>query len=351
MEGLAGQAAPKTAGDTRGVRGPRLRTVVGVLVIGVIFAVVARALSDEAGVGLTVGVVFVIAGVGSRVCVLNKERLGAILKPALVGPDSDRDSSKGWGNLDDPDAMRDWLLDQRKGQLEMRTSLRLWRALWLVFAIVAVAVFWWIDLALPYEPSIFDLVFAGFLVFLCLLGFLFSRARLQAMNADLQVMEYEILALSLDGKHERTAASLFFKHQFEVKRYYDQNLRQNAHVFVLGTLCVLAGLAAVAGAAAWIGLSEDRDGWTNAVAFLGAVGALLSGGVAAIYIQMHSRTGDALKEFHRRLVITNRLHFAYLLTAMDSDQSQRAALTAEIVKAACRDGEPSEPMIRASGTT
>jgi len=202
------------------------------------------------------------------------------------------------------------------------------------FAVIAGL--WWTERVLGVEAANVDVAFAGFLAFASLIAFLFTRARLLEMNEDFQATDYELLILNLETDRERTAASLFFKHQFELKRYYDQNLRQNSQVFALGTICVIAGLATVIGAAYFVVEAKDQELAVQiAVAALGAAGGVLAGVVATIFIKMYVGTGTALREFHRRLVATNRLHFANLLTATVSTKSQREALIEKVIQAAC----------------
>jgi hypothetical protein len=294
------------------------------------------------GAGLTVAVCGSLLAIAWAAVGTHQTEWKEALKPALFRPSHRwRDGEKDpFPTLGDREEWERWLHQERSGQVEMRASLRLWRVIWLIGAVVVWAALWWSDRVLFVDLSAIDVAFAGVLSFVFLLGFFFTRARLKEMNADVQATDYEILVLRMDDTRERTAASLFFKHQFDLRRYYDQNLRQNGQVFVLGTLCVLAGLATVAAAAAWIAFGENDEKTVQVtVGMLGAIGGLLSGGIATIFIRMHVGTGTALREFHRRLVATNRLHFANLLIAMVSSPRKRTALTADLVKAACNDGE------------
>lgn len=328
-----------------GLSGTRLKLVVVIAACMVVVGVGAWLIvGDPLRAGLTTvvgGALLAAAWVGIST---RQTDLVEALKPALFGPTSQRGDAEGpFPYLNDPKEWELWLRLQRSGQDEMRASLRLWRVIWLIGAVVVPAALWWSDRVMLVDLSTIDIAFAGFLSFIFLLGFFFTRARLKEMNADVQATDYEILVLSMEQTRERTAANLFFKHQFDLRRYYDQNLHQNGQVFALGTLCVLAGLATVAAAAAWVAFGESDELTVQiTVGMLGAIGGLLSGGIATIFIRMHVGTGTALREFHRRLVATNRLHFANLLIAMVSSPRKRAALTADLVKAACVDGETSQ---------
>lgn len=340
-----GECDPKGSEGTS--PGPRALGMVLAGAVAVVLGASAWELFDLA-IGLTVGLVVSLISFSALGLYGARARLRDVLKPALLGPRNQRDEESGeYQELWDRKRMSAWLQKERAGQHELRASLRLWRVLWLIGAFVVVLSLWWIDRVLQVGLTGVDLGFAGFLVFIFLFGFLLTRARLQEMNADFQATDYEILVLNLKEGHERTAASLFFKHQFELKRYYDQNLRQNGQVFALGALCVLAGLGIVAGAAAWIVINSDSALAVQvAVGMLGAVGGILAGGIATIFIRMYVGTGTALREFHRRLVATNRLHFANLLTATVASPRKRTKLTAELVKAACKDGEGERPAQR-----
>lgn len=338
-------SAKQTSGGDTGTGRRRGAVVPIAAIVAVLFAIavgLAVGRLTSVRVGVTAGVAAAILLVALLIFLFNRENLKQALKPALVGPsDQQGRRLKVKLLLNGRDGMAEWLGQQRGSQLEMRWSLRLWRVIWLLATFFVVAGLWWTDRVLGVEVTAVDIGFAGFLAFASLAAFLFTRARLLEMNEDFQATDYELLILNLESERERTAAKLFFKHQFELKRYYDQNLRHNGQVFALGTLCVLVGLATVAGAAYFVVEAKEQALAVQlAVAALGAAGGVLAGAVAAIFIRMYVGTGEALREFHRRLVVTNRLHFANLLTATVSSRRRREKMTEDVIGAACVDGEP-----------
>jgi hypothetical protein len=234
------------------------------------------------------------------------------------------------------DARSDIERRQRELSLE-RDGLRLWRTVCLLLAGILIPGLAW-SLALAkdsFQPvSVAIFVYAEIFLFS---AFAIIRARLKNLKADLQVIEYETVLLELKDR-EQIAANLFFKHQFELKRYYDQTLGQNSQVFLLGIACVLVGLAVVVGAALLVtqDSNEIETSQQIATASLGAVGALLSGAVARIYLQIHKGSVESLGAFHQRLVETNWLHFANLLVS-DLPDGERYEALARLAQAAVGD--------------
>lgn len=229
-----------------------------------------------------------------------------------------------WGTKTDPgipdpneiDAIREWLTQKQANLRALRNSLRQWRVVWMLaaaFVVIVLALLWAGSKGRPSTPI---LVAGVYFELLFLTALVLSRGRLKEMNSDAQVLEYETLLLGLEDLNARTAANLLFKHQFELKRYYDQNLRQNGLVFGLGAVCVLLGLAVVAGTALMIAGGKESDTAADiATAFLGGAGAALTGLVANVYLGMNRGSSDAMLEFHERLVTTNRMYLANLFVA------------------------------------
>lgn len=235
---------------------------------------------------------------------------------------------------DDDADIRQWLTTKQANVNRLRDSHRQWRVVWIVVA-VALAVGLAFVAAFVGEPVKTPALVVGvFFELVLVTAVLLLRARLKELNGDAQVLEYETLLLGLDRPGQRTAANLLFKHQFELKRYYDQNLRQSGHVFALGTLCVLCGLAIVGGTAYLI--REDTElAATVATAILGASGALLTGFVARVYIGMYRGSSKSTRLFHERLVTTNRIYLANLLVA--TGEGNRSVLTECIVESMTSD--------------
>ena len=212
---------------------------------------------------------------------------------------------------------------QRDELAQTRDGLRLWRT-WLLFPAFVLPLIALLALDRQSNPLLLAGV-SGYLEIFVVITILATRARLQDVKAELQVVEYDAFLVTLGGQRERSAANLFFKHQLELKRYYDLSLRQHRQAFVLGVLCVLFGLAVVIGAAVVVGTDQVHNTTTKIItAALGSVGAILTGFVATVYLGIYRGSADALRIFHQRLVETHHLHFANLLLSGVAEEGKRA---------------------------
>lgn len=163
-----------------------------------------------------------------------------------------------------------------------------------------------------------------FLEFFLLISLLFVRARVANLGAQLVILEYEKVLISIDQAHEKRAADLFFKHQAELKQYYDQTLRQNRQSFIVGIFCIAFGLGAIVIVATLLlDSSEATSSAKLAAGGLGILSVLLTGFVARIYLRVYEGSAKALGSFHERLVNTNDYHFASLLISMIEPKSMR----------------------------
>jgi hypothetical protein len=133
-----------------------------------------------------------------------------------------------------------------------------------------------------------------------------TRERARELEADRRQIDYESAVVA--SPIETKAETLFLKQQFEVKRYYDQALNQAAAVFAVGVMAMLIGAGVAAGAL--VVIANHGGGVAAAV---GAVGGLASNLVAAVYLRMHARALDTVREFHKRLVRHQSVHFGNLL--------------------------------------
>lgn len=168
-----------------------------------------------------------------------------------------------------------------------------WRVVGFVGALLVIAVGWWT-----------------------------TRGRLRELEADQRQVEYERAVVQSDAASK--AETLYLKHQFEVKRYYDQTLRHGDYIFYVGILGLVASLVII-GVAFWLIKLETTDvGVDITVAALAAVGALFSNSFVILYRQMHSATITAVGEFHERLVNDNELHFANLLASQQEPTASAA---------------------------
>ena len=221
-----------------------------------------------------------------------------------------------------------------------RAGLRLWRTL-ITFGCGGIPLIFL--LAVPEwgeDGTIQDLrwVLAACLTFFelfLLITLLFVRARVANLGAQLQLLEYEVVLTAFEQRHEKTAANLFFKHQVELKQYYDQTLRQNRLAFALGVVCVTFGLAAIVAVAALVLTSPASTTLAANIAAggLGIVSAVLTGFVARIFLRVYEGTARSLGRFHDRLVATHHYHFANLLTSMIEPSHDRMRALSQLAGA------------------
>jgi hypothetical protein len=130
---------------------------------------------------------------------------------------------------------------------------------------------------------------------------------------------------------EARAQKLFQSHAFEIKRYYDQALRQGRSIYYVGIVCIAMGFAVIGAAFALVSSADSKDlSGQIIVGVLGATGAILANFIAVVYLKMFSDTVGALTSFHQRLVITHHLHFGNFLTSKIKDKKTRERALAEM---------------------
>ncbi len=170
---------------------------------------------------------------------------------------------------------------------------------------------------------------AGYLEFVSVLIFLFTRLRLRDLEAELRTAEFEKEIRARTGE---SPILLFLKHQAELKRYYDQALQQSGLAFVLGIFCVLSGLAVIA--AGFMLIQNGPDSQEIVTGALAAVGAILSGFVAQVYLGIHGGAVKSLTGFHEKFVETHHLHIAGVFASRVDDKEKRDAALLALVEAA-----------------
>ncbi|HEX5929726.1 MAG TPA: hypothetical protein VFY48_10055 [Solirubrobacterales bacterium] len=174
----------------------------------------------------------------------------------------------------------------------------------------------------------------GYLELVWIFAVMVSRMRLRDLQATRRSQEFEDQIFK--GSQD-TPVVLFLKHQSDLKRYYDQALQHSSLVFFLGIFCVLAGLATI-GVALYLvvqaGTESNPDQVTEQIitGSLGAVGAILSGFVAQVYLGIHRGAIESLNDFHDKLVGTHHLHFAGVLAARVEDETTKDQAHLELVK-------------------
>ncbi len=146
---------------------------------------------------------------------------------------------------------------------------------------------------------------------------------------ELQEVENELDLLSISHSSlEERSEKLFKHHHFELKRYYDENLKQSSWIFVVGIACILIGFAII-GITLYFLIANSSNELENKiiVASVGAIGAILSNFIAVIYLKMHSEAVKSLTEFHNRFVNTHHFYFGnFLLSKIQSEDKREDAL-------------------------
>jgi hypothetical protein len=160
-----------------------------------------------------------------------------------------------------------------------------------------------------------------------LIGALNLMSRLQSLHSDLYDIDNQLDLLRIpDRSPEQKAQKLLQMQQFELKRYYDQTLRQSNGIFYVGVITMILGFGVIAWSMYYvshIASSSGGDGvaaqkWTGEsgiVAVLGAIGGILTNFVGAMYIKMFSEIVQAVTKSHASLVTTSHLHLANVLAA------------------------------------
>jgi hypothetical protein len=173
----------------------------------------------------------------------------------------------------------------------------------------------------------------GYLLVFALVGFAAgdtARQRARSAANDTVDAQNELDLLRIDHDHpERRAQKMLQVNQLDLRRYYDQTLRQGRSVFYLGVVCLLLGFAAVGAALVIIGHQDDTTEKV-VVAALGTVSAVLANFIGVVYLKMFSDITTSVRAFHERLVTTHDLYFASFLAAKVSDRDNRETVIGQM---------------------
>jgi hypothetical protein len=173
----------------------------------------------------------------------------------------------------------------------------------------------------------------GYLLMFALFGFATgdtARQRARSAANDTVDAQNELDLLRIDHDHpERRAQKMLQVNQLDLRRYYDQTLRQGRSVFYLGVMCLLLGFAAVGAALLVIGHQDDTTE-KIVVAALGAVSAVLANFIGVVYLKMFSDITTSVRAFHDRLVATHDLYFASFLAAKVSNKDNRETVIGQM---------------------
>ena len=144
-------------------------------------------------------------------------------------------------------------------------------------------------------------------------------------KTDLQEIENELdlLSISLSSEEER-AEKLFKHHHVELKKYYDENLKQSSWIFIVGIICIVVGFGIITFTLYLLynNLSNQIEN-KIIIASIGAIGAILTNFIAVVFLKMHAETIKSLTEFHNRFVNTHHLYFGNFLVSKVKNESRR----------------------------
>lgn len=152
---------------------------------------------------------------------------------------------------------------------------------------------------------------------------------------------------------ELRAERLFLLHRAELDRYYTETRLQSRWVFIAGVFAISFGAVIVITTVilVYLQLSDGTPATEDSpvlTALLGGVTGILTQFVGAIILRMYDQSAKSFGDFHRRLVQTNYLYFANLLTSKIQTLSTREAALQSLagkvmdveVKLAGQVGEP-----------
>jgi TRADD-N domain-containing protein len=121
---------------------------------------------------------------------------------------------------------------------------------------------------------------------------------------------------------EARAQKLFQLHSVELKRYYDQTLRQGSFIFWVGVACIALGFGIIIAGFIYLAMNDATQVPQKIViAIVTGIGGILANFIAVIYLRMFSTTVSSVAAFHQRLVGTHHLHFGNFLISKIGDRS------------------------------
>ena len=163
------------------------------------------------------------------------------------------------------------------------------------------------------------------LVTAMVVGYIVSERR--QLDERIREVDYEIdlYRFRIDEREAR-ANKLVWANDFQLKRYYEQNLRQGKSVYWLGIVCIAIGVLVIVGTG-WVVVVElsPGDQWKEQVmvTVLGTAGTIMVNYVAAIYLRMNTAITDSFAMFHGRLVTAHEVFLANLISAGIKDDDKR----------------------------
>ena len=214
-------------------------------------------------------------------------------------------------------------INLRSKQLESRNRTFIFLGLFLILiSFIVKPMASYMDIMTSSIIPTFSILLLVYGCLILLFGFLRPRNLYQT---DIQEIdnELDLLSIALTSEEER-AEKLFKHHHLELKRYYDENLKQSSWLFIVGIGCIFAGFAII-GVTLYLLYEKFESEIENKIliASMGAIGAILTNFIAVIFLKMHAETVKSLTEFHNRFVNTHHFYFGNFLVAKVKDDLKR----------------------------
>lgn len=157
-----------------------------------------------------------------------------------------------------------------------------------------------------------------------------SWVRLRYLAEEIQDTEFEIDLLKLETTPEEIRAEKLLRiYQFQLRRYFEVNLRQNSWIFFVGILCILIGVGVIC---ATLALIREAKSWSDKTVLgsVGVIGTFLTNYVAAIYLKMQSGITETLTSIYSKIASTQKLFLANLLASRITDANKRWETLAQL---------------------
>ncbi|MBA5715746.1 hypothetical protein DT035_13170 [Bacillus subtilis] len=225
------------------------------------------------------------------------------------------------------------LESRKKKLLKKQSQNKRYKWLSIIFGLLITAFFIFMVIASAMSDKVFVFLLS---LILSILGLMLMLSPLYSsedikITSELIDVENELALLEVKKSSEDRSETLFRQHHLELKRYYDLNLKQNKSLFFVGIICIALGFAII-GTTLYLLSSGIFEGVQSKVivASMGALGAILTNFIAAIYLKMHTNTIKSMTEFHNRFVNTHHFYFSNFLISKIKDEKMREETLAEL---------------------
>lgn len=189
------------------------------------------------------------------------------------------------------------------------------------------------------EVRTYMISFSIFLLVLPVMAFFaFDKkieSRIYMIKDELDLLEIGTASL------EMRAEKQFKIHQNELKRYYDQALKQGSIIFIIGIINLLAGIAIIF-TTLYLLTTRNSENSNVIVGIIGGSSGILTNFIAVIYLKMYSSITKSLNDFHNRLVLTNQMHYSNLLISKIFDEKLRSETWAKLALSLAGQGKSNE---------